>query len=514
MRFSVRLLEIEAGGNLIVVMGSRDAERLGVVSSDRLRIEAEDREAVAILNIAEEFPSGVLGVYREVAERLSLSDGDVVEVEPAERPESLSYVRRKIMGEKLSPGEIEQIVEDVVERHLSDVEVAAFVTALEIYGLSMEEAEALSLAMVKTGRTLDFGGGPILDKHSIGGVPGDKTTLIVVPIIAAAGYRIPKTSSRAITSPAGTADRMEVLAPVALKADEIVEVVNKVGGCIVWGGALDLAPADDLFIRVEYPLAIDPLLLPSIMSKKRAVGSTHVVVDIPTGRGAKVKTIGQAHALAMDFIELGGRLGIEVECAITEGEQPIGYAIGPILEAREALEALGGRGPEDLVDKATTLAGILLEMVGETNGKEMALELLRSGRALEKMREIIEAQGGDPEVEPEDLEPSRRWADLEAEEEGRVLWINNHHIAEIARIAGTPSDKGAGIMLRVKLGDHVKRGEPLMRVYAESSKRLEEALELAEELQPIGVGGRRGERMLIAKVKGLKPHRRRFILER
>ena len=514
MRFRVRLLEIEAGGNLIVVMGVRDAERLGVVSSDRLRIEAEGREAVAILNIAEEFPSGVLGVYREVAERLSLSDDDVVEVEPAERPESLSYVRKKIMGEKLAPGEIEQIVEDVVERHLSDVEVAALVTALEIYGLSMEEAEALSLAMVKTGRTLNFGEGPILDKHSIGGVPGDKTTLIVVPIIAAAGYRIPKTSSRAITSPAGTADRMEVLAPVALKADEIVEVVNKVGGCIVWGGALDLAPADDLFIRVEYPLAIDPLLLPSIMSKKRAVGSTHVVVDIPTGRGAKVKTIGQAHALAMDFIELGGRLGMEVECAITEGEQPIGYAIGPVLEAREALETLKGGGPGDLVDKATTLAGILLEMVGETEGKRKALDLLRSGRALEKMREIIEAQGGDPGVEPEDLEPGRRWADLEAEEEGRVLWINNHYIAQIARMAGTPSDKGAGIILRVKLGDHVKRGDPLMRIYAESSKRLEEALELAEELQPIGVGGRRGEQMLIAKVKGLKPHRRRFILER
>ncbi|KYH36690.1 MAG: putative thymidine phosphorylase, partial [Candidatus Bathyarchaeota archaeon B23] len=345
MEFRVRLLGIEAGGHLIVVMGSRDAEGLGVVSSDRVRLRAEGSEAVAILNIAGEFPSGVLGVYREVASRLGLGDGDVVEVEAAERPESLSLVRRKIMGEKLTPWEMEMIVEDVVERHLSDVEIAAFVTALEIHGVSMEEAEALSLAMVKKGRTLNFGEGPILDKHSIGGVPGDKTTIIVVPIVAAAGYRIPKTSSRAITSPAGTADRMETLAPVALKADEIIEVVNRVGGCIVWGGALDLAPADDLFIRVEYPLAIDPLLLPSIMSKKRAVGSTHVVVDIPTGRGAKVKTIGQAHTLAMEFIELGSRLGMEVECAVTEGEQPIGYAIGPTLEAREALETLKGGGP-------------------------------------------------------------------------------------------------------------------------------------------------------------------------
>lgn len=514
MKFKVRLLEIEAGGHLIVVMGSRDAERLGVVSSDRVRLKAEGFEAVAILNIAGEFPSGVLGVYREVASKLGLSEGGVVEVEPAERPESLSFVRKKIIGEKLTPGEMEMIVEDVVERHLSDVEMAAFVTALEIHGLSMEEAEALSLAMVKTGWTLNFGEGPILDKHSIGGVPGDKTTLLVVPIVAAAGYRIPKTSSRAITSPAGTADRMEALAPVALKADEIVEVMERVGGCIVWGGALDLAPADDLFIRVEYPLSIDPLLLPSIMSKKKAVGSTHVVIDIPTGRGAKVKTIGQANALAMDFIELGGRLGIEVECAITEGEQPIGHAIGPILEAREALETLKGRGPSDLMDKATTLAGILLEMVGESGGKRMAEELLGSRRAERKMREIIEAQGGDPEMEPEDLEPGRRWAELEAEEDGRVLWINNHHIAQIARAAGAPSDKGAGILLRVKMGDEIKRGDSLMMIYAESSKRLEEAVEMAEELRPIGVGERRGEKMLIAQIRGLKPHRRRFILER
>lgn len=514
MKFGVRLLEIEAGGNLIVVMGSRDAERLGVVSSDRVRLEADGSEVIAILNIAEEFPNRVLGVYREVASRLGLGEGDIVEVEPAERPESLSFVRRKIMGEKLSPGEMEMIVEDVVERHLNDVEIAAFVTALEIHGLSIEEAEALSLAMVRTGKILDFDDGPILDKHSIGGVPGDKTTLLVVPIIAAAGYRIPKTSSRAITSPAGTADRMEALAPVALKTDEIMKVVKEVGGCIVWGGALDLAPADDLFIRVEYPLSIDPLLLPSIMSKKKAVGSTHIVIDIPAGRGTKVKTIGQAHALAMDFIELSSRLGIEVECAITEGEQPIGYAIGPILEAREALETLRGGGPPDLVDKATTLAGILLEMVGRRSGKRMAEELLRSGRAEKKMREIIEAQGGDPEVRPEDLEPSMRWVDVEAEEEGRVLWINNHHIAQIARMAGAPSDRGAGILLRVKIGDRVERGAPLMRIYTENSKRLDEALRLVEELRPVGVGERLGERMLIAQIRDKSPHRRRFMLER
>jgi len=514
LEFKVRLLEIEAGGNLIVVMGERDAERLGVISSDRVRLKAEGSEVVAILNIATEFPGGTLGVYEEVKSRLALRKGGIVEVVPAERPESLSNIREKILGEKLTAEKIGTIVDDVVERHLSDIELASFVTALQINGMSMEEVEALSRAMVRSGRTIDFDRHPILDKHSIGGVPGDKTTLLVVPIIAAAGYTIPKSSSRAITSPAGTADRVEALCPVDLRVEEIIEVVEKVDACMVWGGALDLAPADDLFIRVEYPLSIDPLMLPSIMSKKRAMGASHVVVDIPTGRGAKMKTIGQAHQLAMDFIDLGGRLGMRVECAVTEGEQPIGRAVGPILEAREALEALMGRGPPDLIDKATSLAGILLEMVGEENGKAKALKLLSSGRAEEKLRQIIEAQGGDPEVKPGDLVVGDKWIDIKAERCGRVLWINNRAVAQIAKTAGAPSDKGAGLLLMVKVGDEVAEGETLARIHAESAGKRDHAAALAGELEPMGIGSRVGERMLIRQVRGAVQRGAEFILER
>ncbi|MBS7631025.1 thymidine phosphorylase, partial [Candidatus Bathyarchaeota archaeon] len=203
-----------------------------------------------------------------------------------------------------------------------------------------------------------------------------------------------------------------------------MEVVEKVGACMVWGGALDLAPADDLFIRVEYPLSIDPLLLPSIISKKKAIGSTHVVIDIPMGGEAKIKTIEQANQLSMDFIELGSRLGINIECAITEGEQPIGYAVGPALEAKEALEALMGNGPSDLIEKAITLASILFEMIGEENPREKASKILKSGDAEKKLREIIEAQGGDPEIQPEDIRLGSNWNDIESREEGRVLWMN------------------------------------------------------------------------------------------
>lgn len=512
--FRAKLLEMETRGTFIVVMGARDAHRLGVRSSDRLMLNVKDLESIAILNIASEFPKGVVGIFNEVRDKLGLADGDSIEVTPAKRPESLSFIREKIMGERLTPWKIEMIVEDVVERHLSDIELTSFVTALQVNGTSMEEVEALSRAMVKSGKSIDFKRQPILDKHSIGGVPGDKTTLLVVPIVAAAGYTIPKSSSRAITSPAGTADRVEPLCPVELRIEEIVEVVEKVNACMVWGGALDLAPADDLFIRVEYPLSIDPLLLPSIISKKRAMGSTHVVVDIPTGRGAKINTVAQGQQLATDFIELGSRLGMRIECALTEGEQPVGNTVGPVLEAREALQALMGSGPPDLIDKATSLAGILFEMMGEKDGKEKAQNILMSGKAEEKMRQIIEAQGGDPKVKPEELAVGQKWIDVEAEIDGRVLWINNRAIAQMARTAGAPGDKGAGLVLRAKMGDPVERGEPLIRIYSDSAQRLDAAADLVKELEPMTVGTRIGERMVIKHMKAVTPLGPEFMLER
>ena len=247
----------------------------------------------------------------------------------------LFNVRAKLHGERLREKDIVTIVKDVVERHLSTAEIAAFLTALSIHGLSTSENEALSRAMVATGKTLSFGEGPILDKHSVGGIPGDKTSMLVVPIVAAAGFTIPKTSSRAITSPAGTADRVETLCPVNLSINEIKEVVAKTNGCLVWGGSLELAPADDLFIQVEYPLGIDPMLLPSILSKKKAIGATHVAIDIPTGMGAKIKTRTEAYTLASDFVDLGKRLGLNIQCALTFGDQPLGCGIGPALEARK-----------------------------------------------------------------------------------------------------------------------------------------------------------------------------------
>lgn len=514
MQLKANPLELEAGGPLIVVMNREDAADLGVTSSDRIYVRHQETYAICILNMSSRDEKGQLGVYREVANKLGVIKGDSLTVEPARRPESLDFVREKINGERLVPWKIERIVGDVVERHLSDIELAAFVTSLHIHGVSMEEVEALSRTMIWSGKTIDFERSPILDKHSIGGVPGDKTTLIVTPTIAAAGYTIPKSSSRAITSPAGTADRMETLAPVNIPFGEIEDMVEKIGACIVWGGSIDLAPADDLFIRVEYPLSIDPLLLPSILSKKKAMGSTHVVIDIPTGIGAKINTLSEAEQLASDFIELGNRFDMRIQCAITEGSQPISYSIGPILEAREALKALYGEGPHELMDKSTTLAGILFEMVGHENGKQMAQDMIMKGKSLEKMRQIIEAQGGDPEVKPMDLVPGKFFHDVPAPKDGRVLWFNNRDLVKVARAAGTPNDKGAGIQLFAKTGDKVVEGEPMYRIYSEKVTKLENAIRQLETLNPMEIGTKVGETMLKKRIGKVTAQTREFILER
>jgi len=514
MELVAELLHITAGGRRIAILSDETAAALGIHSSDRIRIAHGKLETIAIANLAANFPRNRIGLYDDISACLGINENEKIDIQLAQLPESLAHVRAKLRGERLRQADIECIVKDVVERHLSEVEIAAFLTALSIYGLSMSENEALSKAMVETGKTLNIGKTPILDKHSIGGIPGDKTSILVVPIVAAAGYTIPKTSSRAITSPAGTADRMETLCPVNLTIKEIRETVNKTNGCLVWGGSLELAPADDLFIKVEYPLGIDPLLLPSIMSKKKAIGATHVAIDIPTGAGAKIKTRTEAYLLASDFVDLGKRLGMTIQCALTFGEQPVGCAIGPALEAREALEALLGNGPADLVDKATTLAGMLFEMMGMDSGKQKAARILQSGKADRKLRQIIEAQGGKANVKPDEIRIGDEVAEVKAQQSGRVLWISTEAIVQVAREAGAPKEKGAGVVLKAKLGGAVRKGSVLFQVYAERSGKLDSALQLAESLQPFVLSRKAEERMLLDQVPAKALREKPFMLER
>jgi AMP phosphorylase len=514
MELIVELLNITTGGNRIAVVSQQTANSLGVHSSDRIKITVGDRAMIAIANIAENFPDNRIGVFEETEAALNLKGDEVAQVQLAPLPESLFNIRAKLRGERLREKDIVAIVKDVVERHLSSTEIAAFLTALSIHGLSTAETEALSIAMITTGKSLNFNRSPILDKHSVGGIPGDKTSMLVVPIVAAAGFTIPKTSSRAITSPAGTADRVETLCPVNLSINEIKGVVEKTNGCLVWGGSLELAPADDLFIQVEYPLGIDPMLLPSILSKKKAIGATHVAIDIPTGMGAKIKTRQEAYTLASDFVDLGKRLGLNIQCALTFGDQPLGCSMGPALEAKEALTTLMGGGPPDLREKAVSLASMLFEMVGVENPRGMAEEMIASGKALKKMREIITAQGGNPNVKPEDLPIGPKHAVVHSAKAGKVLWLSTDDLVRIARAAGAPKEKGAGVILHAKLGETVRKDGILFEIYAERSSKLATALELANQLSPIVLTKKPEEKMILDTIPEKTTHEKAFMIDR
>ena len=356
----------------------------------------------------------------------------------------------------------------------------------------MDEVVSLTNSMVDTGQQIDFGT-DIVDKHCVGGVVGNRTTMIVVPIIAAAGLTIPKTSSRSITSPAGTADTMEVLASVEFGIEDLKNIVNKINACIIWGGAVNLAPADDKIIHVERPLSIDPegQVLASVMAKKKSVGSDYVLIDIPVGKGSKVSKMDDANAMAYKFIELGKRLNMSVECLITDGSSPIGAGVGPALEARDVLQVLDNDGPVDLMNKSLDLSGILLELSGKIKkgeGRKIAESILASGKAKEKMKEIIDAQDGDPEITPDDIKVGCNSVQITSGHRGRVRYINNRLISRIGKAAGAPRVKSAGMYLHVRVGDSVKVGDPLFTIYSENNGKIEDAVKLANELNPVQVG--------------------------
>jgi AMP phosphorylase len=287
---------------------------------------------------------------------------------------------------------------------------------------------------------------------------------------------------------------MEVLANVTLSLDEIKKIVTKVGAVLAWGGAVKLAPADDIIISAERMLGIDPhcQMLASVMSKKIAIGADHVLIDIPVGPGAKVEQIEKARSLAHDFMDLGHKLNVQVEVAMTYGGQPVGYAVGPALEAKEALETLRGNGPGSLIEKSVSLAGIMLELGGVAAtglGRQMAMEILKSGKAYQKMREIIEAQGGKPDIKPEDIPIGIKKETVPAPYSGYVTQIYNQCINGIVRAAGAPRDKGAGVRILMKEGRKVEKGEPLLEIYAEHETKLSEALAIAKRNPPIKIEG-------------------------
>lgn len=458
----------------------------GLSGRSQVLVSAGDREVRALLYQVEGdslLAPGEAALSEPAWEMLGVAQGDAVAVTHAPAVESLANVRRRIYGHRLDAGALAAIVGDVAQGHYTDVHLAAFLTSSAALPFDENETADLTAAMIAVGERLSWKAPIVVDKHCVGGLPGNRTTPLVVAIVAANGLIMPKTSSRAITSPAGTADTMETLAPVDLDLAALKRVVEQEGGCIAWGGAVHLSPADDKFVRIERELDVDTegQLIASVLSKKIAAGSTHVVIDIPAGPTAKVRSEESARHLADRMRAVAARSGLEARCLITDGTQPVGRGVGPALEAHDVLAVLRNapEAPDDLRRRAAVLAGAALEIGGKAEsgqGASLALTTLADGRAWTKFAAICEAQGGmrTPPV-------AAQTHPVVAARAGRVVHIDNRKLARLAKLAGAPDVKAAGVHMEVRLGEEVERGQPLLHIHAETAGELAYALDYAAQ---------------------------------
>lgn len=492
MKLKVRFLKWSTGAP-VVLLNEQTAEKIGVHSLDRVFIKTSSvppKQISTIVNtITGTVSSREIVVSSELKEAMGLRKGQEIEVNFAPTPHSLGVIKKKLDNRRLKRNEIEEIIQDVVKNALSDSEISLFVSAMYRNGMSMKETIYLIEAMIKTGNQLEIKDRTLSDKHSIGGIPGNRTTPLVVAICAAAGLTLPKTSSRAITSPAGTADVIETIARVEFSMKELKKIIYKTNACLIWGGALGVVPADEKIIKIEKILKIDPKaqLLASIMSKKIAMGSKYVLIDIPYGKGTKVSKK-EAKALKKKFVAIGKHFHMKVQCVLTDGKQPIGNGIGPVLELMDILRVLEPKvkGPEDLERKSIFLSGKLLELSGKAKkgkGEALAREILYSGKALAKFKEIIKAQGGSFK----NIQFAKFKKEILSSKSGEVKDIDNKMINSLARVAGCPTDKQSGLYLYKHIGDEVKKGEPIITIYAESKARLIEAEKFYRKIHPISV---------------------------
>ncbi len=461
----------------------------GFEALTRILVSNGNKTIVANLNIIRTnlLDSGEASLSESAIKALNIKEGENITVSHLHAINSLSYVRSKIYGNELTAKQLEEIINDIVLGNYSNVHLSAFITACAGNRLNTNEIINLTKAMITSGQRIKWKGDLVVDKHCIGGLPGNRTTPIVVSIVTAFGLTMPKTSSRAITSPAGTADTMEVMTPVNLTTEQIQKVVNQEGGCVVWGGTAQLSPADDMLIRIEKALDIDSegQLIASVLSKKVAAGSNYVIIDIPVGETAKVRKNEDAVQLKTEMEKVAQAIGLKMKVIITDGSQPVGKGIGPALEARDILAVLNNEenAPIDLKERALVLAGELLELSGKIavgQGYEQAENLLNSGKAFDKFKAICLAQGGFKEPKL-----AKYQHEIKAENSGNVSNIDNRKLAKIAKLAGAPENKAAGVDFFAPIGTLLEKGQTMYVIHAESKGELNYALDYYHSQQNI-----------------------------
>lgn len=496
MKLKVKNLNWLAG-RPVVILNDKTAKDLNVHVDERIEIENNSKKIHAVVDI---FPKIVsqnqIGFSNEVSQKLKIKENSKVDVNNSESSKATYLINKKLSGKKLSREEINLLIKGIVQNTLTEAEIAFFTAAEKAKGMSIKETIFLIKAMVENGKQIKFAEKIIADKHCVGGIAGNRTTPIVVSICAAAGLKIPKTSSRAITSASGTADVIETISNVEFNPKQLKEIVSKAGACLVWGGSLGLAPSDDKIIHVERMLNLDiePQLLASILSKKISSGSTHVLIDIPYGDSAKSKTKKQAVKLGKKFKLISKHFKLKLDVVYTDGKQPIGNGVGPILEMFDVIQVLKNphspETPNDLKEKSLFLAENLLKLCNIKNPKQTAQEILYSGKAYEKFKEIINIQNSqekdsnDFEKRISKLQTAKFSRTIKSKKSGTIIEIDNKKINSLCRILGTPETKTAGVYLHKHLGK-TKKSEKLITLYSESKSRLNDAVKFIKEVKPI-----------------------------
>lgn len=495
LKAKVKNLGLDSGRNPIVYLhkNSEIIKAEGFLPLSRLRITTDKNETVvATLHLTDEdtlVGKDEIGFSIKTSKILTVKNGVAVEVKHLEPLHSFNVIKEKLRGKPFTEEGILSVLQDVVQNKYTDLHMSCLCSATEGNQLSEDEIYYMAKAMINTGNRLKWDDEIVVDKHCIGGVPGNRTTMLTIPIVAEFGLTIPKTSSRAITSPSGTADTMEVLTNVDITTDKMKDIVAKAGGCMIWGGGVDLNPSDDIIIKVKKDLDLDSKaqMLASIVSKKVAAGSTHILIDIPYGPSAKCKDKKTANELARDFETLGKKLGVIIKVEATDGTQPIGNGVGPALEAKDVMAVLRNdpKAPQDLVKKTIYLAGKVIEFspkVKAGEGAKIAEEILKSGRALKRFELICEAQGGMKKI------PTAEFTqDILAEKAGTVVEFENKYLSNLAKLAGCPTHKSSGVYLYKHLNDKVQKGEVLYTIHAESKGELELAVKFTKEVEIIKI---------------------------
>lgn len=479
-------LDFKTGDPLVVLLHRLDAEDLGVKEGQKVVFGWRDIELYVVINLTDtEVEKGEVGLYYEIWESNDIPNNEIASINLLERPDSIEYIKSKIMGKRLSREQIYEIMQDISDRKIREVEIAYFMACFFNPGFDDEEVRDIAVGMARAGDIIDFtnisgNGKMVVDKHSIGGIAGKGVTPILVPIIASENLIIPNTSTRAITTPAGTSDILEVVMPVSFTAETVKEVVKKTNACMVWGGSMKLAPADDVLISVEKELHAQAYgkLIASIVAKKISMGITDIVVDIPYGKSAKVKTPEEADMLGKKLKKTFNSVGINCETFLRFVTSPDGRGIGPVLEMRDILRVLerDSQRALSLEKTAVEMAGVLLEMAGKAQkgkGRELAQKKLDNGDALKKFWEIALSQGAQNRIDSINLVPGDYTHAVTINKSGNIRFIDNHEIVKICRALGNPTIKNAGIYFKRFIGESVKPGDVVMMMYASSPERLD-----------------------------------------